>query len=48
MPQSAKSKQHSKKPLNDVNAAHFANEKPLASNEMIKKKKHRHSKCQIM
>lgn len=48
MPYSVKPKVHSKKHLNADNAAHFAIETPLANNEIHKKKKHRHLKCQIM
>jgi len=42
-----KHKQHVKKPSNAGNANNFAAEKPLAKNEIVKKKK-KHAKCQIM
>jgi len=47
MPKPPKHKPHSKDLPNVVNAAHIANETPLAIKGTSEKKKH-HFKCQIM
>jgi hypothetical protein len=47
MPKPSKHKSHSRDPSNAVNAAHIANETPLANKGTSEKKKH-HFKCQIM